>query len=176
MYAKLRTNKIAGLLIIGIRFLIGFAFIPSGLVKLIGERFTQLGPETPIGYFFDALYQSGLYWNFLGFCQLLTALLLFTQRFATLGALFFIGIIMNIFTITISLHFTGTWVITMLMLFAGIILIAWDWYKLKSILGLYPTEDEISRYSSPSTKWQITGLVVFIVAVGLLLLRRYYFY
>jgi len=102
--------------------------------------------------------------------------LLFTQRFATLGALFFIGIIMNIFTITISLHFTGTWVITMLMLFAGIILIAWDWYKLKPILGLYPTEDEISRYSSSSTKWQITGLVAFIVAVGLLLLRRYYFY
>lgn len=170
MYSRLKSNSLLNLMIIGIRFLVGFAFIPSGLKKLLGERFTAIGTDNPIGYFFEAMYRTGDYWVFLGFCQLLTAFLLFTQRFATLGAMMFFGITLNICVITISMHFTGTWVITSLMLFAGVILLAWDWDKLKPILEI---RTEIQKqYNSVSIYWQITGLILFIILItGSILLK-----
>ena len=164
MYSKLRNNRALNLMIIGIRFLVGFAFIPSGFKKLIGERFTSIGTDDPIGYFFEAMYRTGFYYEFLGFCQLLTAFLLFTQRFATLGALLFFGIILNICVLTNSMHFTGTWIITSLMLFAAVVLLAWDWNKLKPILGLKISETH--DYKEPNYKWQIAGLILFIILLA----------
>ena len=157
-------------MIIGIRFLVGFAFIPSGLKKLLGERFTNIGTENPIGYFFEAMYRTGFYYEFLGFCQLLAAFLLFSQRFATLGALIFFGIILNICVLTISMHFTGTWIITSLMLFAATVLLAWDWNKLKPILGIKISETH--DYKEPSLIWQITGLILFIILIAVSILLK----
>lgn len=116
------------------RILLAVAFIPSGWTKLGGNRFTYLSIETPIGYFFDALYQSGWYYNFLGFAQLFVAALLLVPRTATLGALLYFPVILNIFIITLSLHFTGTWMITGLMLLANLFLLCWDYDKWKGIL------------------------------------------
>ncbi|MCD9853108.1 DoxX family protein [Epilithonimonas sp. JDS] len=164
MYSKLRNNRTLNLLIIGIRFLVGFAFIPSGLKKVLGERFTSIGTDHPIGYFFEAMYRTGFYYEFLGFCQLLAAFLLFTQKFATLGALMFFGIILNICVLTISMHFTGTWIITSLMLFAGTVLLVWDWNKLKPILGLKISETH--DYKEPNYKWQIAGFILFIILLS----------
>lgn len=164
MYSKLRNNRTLNLLIIGIRFLVGFAFIPSGLKKVLGERFTRIGTDNPIGYFFEAMYRTGFYYEFLGFCQLLAAFLLFTQRFATLGAMMFFGIILNICVLTISMNFTGTWIITSLMLFAAVVLLAWDWNKLKPILGLKISETH--DYKEPNYKWQITGFILFIILLS----------
>ena len=55
----------------GTRILLFLAFLPSGLKKVLGERFTILSIETPVGFFFEGLYRTGFYWNFLGFMQLL---------------------------------------------------------------------------------------------------------
>lgn len=163
VYRKLRESKIAEVIIIGIRFLVGFAFIPSGLTKLLNRRFTPVNMDDPISFFFEGLYQATLYWNFLGFCQVFTAFLLFTQRFATLGAVLFCGIMFNIFIITVSMHFKLTWVITLLMLCAGILLLVWDWHKIKTLVGIYPSKYEIENYKSPSLAWQLIGLVLFII-------------
>lgn len=97
---RLRQNKWMNYYILFTRFLIGFAFIPSGLSKLVGDRFTTIPTTEPIGYFFEGFYQTGLYWNFLGLCQVTAAFLLITQRYATIGALLFLGIITNIVVIT----------------------------------------------------------------------------
>ncbi|WP_128124743.1 hypothetical protein [Chryseobacterium carnipullorum] len=59
-----------------------------------------------------------------------------TQRLALLGTLMFLAILSNIWIITISLSFTGTWVITSLMMIAVIILLIWDHHKLIPILRL----------------------------------------
>lgn len=116
------------------RVLLALGFTPSGLTKLLGNRFTILGVETPVGFFFEALYRSGFYWNFIGACQLLAALLLLIPRTATLGALVYFPLILNIFVITVSLHFTGTPVITGLMLLASTYLVCWDADKLKPLI------------------------------------------
>jgi len=106
-FNSLRVNPFNHWIIIHLRYLIGFAFLPSGLVKLLGERFTRISIDHSIGYFFEALYQSEFYWNFLGLIQVVAGTLLMTQRFATLGVLMFLAILSNIWIITISLSFKG---------------------------------------------------------------------
>jgi hypothetical protein len=62
------------------------------------------------------------------------AALLLIPRTATLGALLYFPVILNIFIITVSLRFTGTWAITGLMLLANLFLVCWDYDKWKGIL------------------------------------------
>ncbi|MEJ6792254.1 MAG: DoxX family membrane protein [Lacinutrix sp.] len=62
------------------RVLLAIAFIPSGFTKLLGNRFTLLPMDNTIGFFFEALFRTGFYWNFLGFMQHLVALLLIIPR------------------------------------------------------------------------------------------------
>lgn len=55
-------------------------------------------------------------------------------RTATIGALVYFPLILNIFVITVSLHFRGTPFITGLMLLASIYLLCWDYDKLKHLV------------------------------------------
>ena len=126
-YDYLRENRFNKWFIVHLRYLLGVAFIPSGYTKLIGNRFTQISTDHPIGYFFEGLYQSGFYYNFIGFAQLLAGFLIMTQRLATLGNLIYFSLIVNICIITISLSFKGTWIITSLMLLASTVLLIWDY-------------------------------------------------
>lgn len=133
LHLKIKTNKWLRRFTVLTRILLALGFTPSGLTKLLGNRFTLLGPDSPVGYFFDALYKSGFYWNFIGLGQLLAAVLLLIPRTATLGALIYFPIILNIFLITVSMHFTGTPFITGLMLLGSLYLLGWDYDKLKYI-------------------------------------------
>lgn len=116
------------------RILLAIGFFLPGLQKLIDIPFTQMSTTTDIGYFFDALYQSGFYYNFIGIAQMVAALLLLIPRTATLGAVIYFPIIVNIFVITVSVGFRGTWLITGLMTLASVYLLCWDYDKLKHIV------------------------------------------
>ena len=131
---EIRSKKLFVLFTWGTRILLALAFLPSGLKKLLGERFTILGLDSPVGFFFEALYRAGWYWNFLGFMQLLTALLLLIPRTSFLGAILYLPIIINIFIIVVAMHFTGTPYIAGLMLLANLYLLFWDYNKLKKIV------------------------------------------
>ena len=173
-YYSIRTNYPLALLVWLTRYLLAFAFIPSGMKKLLGERFTSIGIDNPIGFFFEALYRSGMYWNFLGWSQLITALLMMTQRFSTLGNLIYFFIISNICCITIAMQFTGTWVITSLMLFASICLLLWDANKFQFIFtpsGFLNNHNEV-KLPEASRLWQISGLLLFILSVAYPLIDR----
>lgn len=123
---RLHQLRAARLFTLGTRVLLAVGFLPSGVVKLMGERFTKLGIETPVGFFFEAFYRSGFYWNFIGAAQLLAALLLLVPRTRVLGAVVYFPIILNIFLITWSMHFQGTPVVTGLMLLGATWLLLWD--------------------------------------------------
>jgi uncharacterized membrane protein YphA (DoxX/SURF4 family) len=116
------------------RVLLALGFLPSGLTKVLGNRFTILGVDNPVGFFFEAMYRTGFYWRFLGLCQLAAAALLVIPRTATIGALVYFPLILNIFVITVSLHFTGTPFITGLMLLANLYLLCRDYDKLKPLI------------------------------------------
>lgn len=77
------------------RILLAGGFIPTGMVKLLGHRFTRISPEDPIGAFFEAMFLTGLYWRFLGLSQVLAGLLLLVPRWAHLGAAAFLPIMIN---------------------------------------------------------------------------------
>ena len=157
------------LFIIYLRYIIGFAFVFASIVKIQGLRFTtDSGAENPINtawHFFETMYQSGLYWKFLGLSQLLAGLILMTQKYAKLGALLFLPIIANVFIITISYDFRGTPVITGLMLLANFILIAWDWNTLKILVNKKPSFQSKLRLENDSL-WTILGILFFVLTIA----------
>lgn len=123
---RLHTLRPARLFTLATRVLLAIGFLPSGFVKLMGERFTRLGIDTPVGFVFEAFYRTGFYWNFLGAAQLLAAILLLIPRTRVIGAVVYFPIILNIFLLTLSMHFQGTPVVTGLMLLGATWLLLWD--------------------------------------------------
>lgn len=143
--AVIRRSTIFGIFTIVVRLVLAFAFIPSGLVKLMGHRFTTLGPDSPVGYFFDALYQTGLYYRFIGTAQLLAALLLLIPSTSLMGAFVYFVIVSNIFIITVSLPFSGTPVITCLMLLGTIWLMWWDYEKWRTLIPRFHLPERLTH-------------------------------
>lgn len=108
------------------RILLAMAFLPTGLVKATGQRFTLLPVEDPVGFFFEAMYRTGPYWYFIGLSQIAASVLLLVPSTATLGALLFLPIILSIVLITWGVGFTGTVWVTTAMLVAVVYLLCWD--------------------------------------------------
>lgn len=108
------------------RILLATAFLPTGLVKLTGQRFTILPLEHPIGFFFEAMYRTGPYWTFIGGMQVLAAVLLLVPATATLGALLFLPIGVSIVLITWGVGFGNTVWIAAGMLLSVTYLLCWD--------------------------------------------------
>jgi hypothetical protein len=155
------------LAVIYTRYLIGGAFVFASLIKIKGQRFTQIPDDGghSAGHFFEMMYQSGLYWQFLGWAQLVAGLLLLTQRFAMLGAVLFVGIIANIFVITLSYEFGYTPLITGLLLLATVLLLLWDWNRLRVLLNLPVAQEKTSAlYESPLWAW--VGALLFAFTAG----------
>ncbi|MFZ5972344.1 MAG: hypothetical protein ACOYXA_12200 [Bacteroidota bacterium] len=126
----LKKFLVVKLFAIYLRYLIGFAFVFASIIKIRGERFTSISPTEPVGYFFEAMYQSGFYWQFLGWAQLVSGALLMSQRFSTIGAMVFFPVILNVCLITHSVDFgSGTPTITTLMLLGTVFLLLWDYRK-----------------------------------------------
>lgn len=135
LHAWARAQPLLHRLSIGTRLLLAAGFIPTGTVKLLGRRFTLMPPETSVGLFFEAMYQGGIYWRFLGASQIVASVLLLIPATRVVGALAFFGIILNIFLITVGYHFVGTGVITGLMLLASVFLVAWDYPRVRALFG-----------------------------------------
>lgn len=129
----LKSFRLFRWFIVSLRIILGLAFIYPALPKVLNQSFTTISTDNPIGYFFDCLHRLPLYWEFLGWMQIICGLLLITQRFALIGAILFTGIMSNIFIITVSLQMRGTPYITFLMLMAGLLMLLWDYEKLKPL-------------------------------------------
>jgi len=174
---RLKSIFLAQIFIIYTRYLIGGAFVFACIIKIKGKRFTTYSHEdAPIGstmHFFEVLYQTGLYWQFIGWAQLLAGFLLMTQRYAKLGALVNFPILLNVFVITISMEFGGTPLITGLMLAANLMLLIWHWGALKSLINLpYTPEPKDQEENKPL--WAITGLLLFSFTAGYRLIIDFY--
>lgn len=166
---RLKSLFLVQIFIIYTRYLIGGAFVFACIIKIKGKRFTTFSQEdAPLGsamHFFEVLYQTGIYWQFLGWAQLIAGFLLMTQRYAKLGALVNFPILLNVFVITISMEFGGTPIITGLMLLANLLLIVWHWGELKSLLNL-PHQAESKDQEENKPMWAITGLLLFLFTAG----------
>ena len=135
LHARARAYPALQRLAVVSRILLAVGFIPPALVKIQGHRFTTAVDLTdPIGAFFEAMYQTGAYWRFIGWAQLLASVCLLVPRLTTLGAVLFFPILLNILVITIALRFTGTPLLVGMMLLANAYLLLWDYDRLKAMV------------------------------------------
>jgi hypothetical protein len=116
------------------RCLFALSFIPPSIPKILHRPFTILPDSNPVGHYFNALYQTGFYYEFIGWAQITAALPLLIPTTAHIGSLMFLPIILNIAVLTLSVGFKGTWLITLLMSFAAAWLVAWEYHRLKPLL------------------------------------------
>ena len=105
LYSQLKANLWLRYFAVFCRVMLALSFIPSGIVKIRGERFTALPSNHPLGHYFDALFITGYYYTFLGISQLLIALLLLIPRTAVLGALMYFPVILNICVLAYAVRF-----------------------------------------------------------------------
>lgn len=116
------------------RCLLAVGFIPPSIPKILHRPFTVLPDSNPVGHYFNALYQTGFYYEFIGWGQITAAVLLLIPRTAHFGVLMFLPIIANIAVLTSSVGFKGTWLITIMMCLAALWLTAWEYDRLKPIV------------------------------------------
>ncbi len=96
--------------------------------------------------------------------------MLLTQRFATLGAVAFLPVSLNIFLITVSMDFHYTWTVTSLMLAANLGLLLWDYAKISPLL--YPNRDGELRIRAQSDQlsmpgyWQGLGVLLLLTSLA----------
>jgi hypothetical protein len=150
------------------RVLLAIGFIPPSIPKILHRPFTILPDSHPVGHYFNALYQTGFYYEFIGWTQLIAALLLLFPRTAHIGALMFLPIIANIAVLTTSVGFVGTWLITILMCLAAAWLVAWEYDRLKTIVFYQRSE------RTRAVRFQFLGIPLFfaIGGVGMALLWK----
>ena len=140
LYDECKRNQWLRYFAVFCRVALALGFIPSGIVKVMGERFTGLPSNHPLGHYFDALYLTGFYYRFIGVGQLTAALLLLIPRTALLGAILYLPMIVNICVLAYATRFEGTRIAT-LMLLANLYLLGWDYARLKYILPLASSSD-----------------------------------
>ena len=136
IHASVIQNRLLQLFTAFTRTILAIGFVPPSIKKIMGEPFTSLPDTSPVGHYFNALYQTGFYYQFIGWAQLIAAILLLFPRTAHIGALMFFPIILNIAVLTTSVGFQGTWLITIFMSLAALYLVCWDFDRLKPILFL----------------------------------------
>jgi uncharacterized membrane protein YphA (DoxX/SURF4 family) len=141
VYYEAKGNKWFHYFAVFCRIMLALGFIPSGFVKVMGERFTALSANHPLGHYLEALYYTEYYYTFIGISQLVIALLLLIPRTALLGALMYFPIILNICILAYAVRFEGTR-ITTLMVLANLYLLCWDYDRIKYILPFKQVKED----------------------------------
>ena len=134
LHARIQRSRLLQRFTAFTRVLLAVGFVLPGMTKVLGRPFTQLPTSDPVGYFFDAFFQASEFYVFVGLAQVAAGLLLLWPRTATLGAVLYFPIILNIAVLTWAIGFTGTRWITALMALASLWLLAWDYDRLRAIL------------------------------------------
>lgn len=138
---SLRRSRWANLLVVNLRLALGFAFLPAGLKKVLGQRFTDAANTGAFHEFLHAFYATGAFYRFVGGVQLLVALLLMTQTYGTLGALLALPLFTAITMLCWSTGAVPTAVMTTLMLLGAAALCAWDYEAFRGVLR--PASDRL---------------------------------
>lgn len=171
IHAGLRKNIWLQYFSIFCRVALAAGFIPSGLVKIFDERFTSLSVNHPMGHYLEALYYTEYYYTSIGILQVTAAILLLIPRTATLGALIYFPIILNITILSLAVRFVGSHISSPLMVLANLFLILWDYHKIKYILPFNePPEHKVLRDKDERIKSFPVRFAIFSFAVLLVLM------
>lgn len=129
------------------RYLLGITMIPYALTKILKTQFALSGfaltqlqsletiPRTTLAWAF--LGQSPWFQVMLGFLELIPALLLLFRRTTFLGATIMLPLTLNVFLINHALNlWDGTKIIATVLLTLNILILSFEWAKIKSIFTI----------------------------------------
>jgi uncharacterized membrane protein YphA (DoxX/SURF4 family) len=156
----LRTKRWAHLCVINLRILIGFAFLPAALKKVLDQPFTDPANTGRFHDFLDAFRATGWFYQFVGIAQLVAAVLLCTQRFALVGAFVALPILTAITAFCWSTEVYPTATVATLMWLGTIGLVLWDVDRWRGVVT--PARDDVVALR----RWQLCGLAIFVLYVG----------
>lgn len=162
-----------------LRIFLGFALLPAGLKKVLGEPFTDPGNVGPFHEFLHAFHATGAFYPFIGATQVLVALLLMSQRFAFVGALVMLPIVTSILVFCWSTAVYPTATVVTLMWLGTVFLILWDIERWRPVFDAAPRTDPEGARSGPRVSagervctpiWERAGLAIFVVYLALVAL------
>lgn len=171
---NLRLRRAAHLAVVNLRILLGFAFLPAGIKKVLGQPFTDPANHGSFHDFLHAFRDTGGFYRFVGMVQLVAAVLLMTQWRATLGAVVALPIITAIVALCWSTGAVPTAVVATLMWLGTVALVLWDEPAWRAVLGV--GERESSGRTTPSSSapplsdlrlWGRCGAAIFVTYVAL---------
>ena len=164
------------------RVALAAGFLPSGAMKIMGERFTVLSNNHPMGNYLEALFHTGYYYTYIGIAQVTAAILLLIPRTAVLGTVLYFPIILNICILSLAVRFEGSLITSPLMVLANLFLLCWYYDRLKFILPFnQPAAAALSAQNSISNKFPTAffagaaatvALVVLAVTTGIKITPR----
>lgn len=173
IHATIRQNRWLWYFSIFCRVTLALGFIPSGLTKIMGERFASgLSVNHPMGQYLEALHHTGYYYTFIGVIQIIAAILLLIPRTVTLGALLYFPVILNICILSFAVRFDGSFVSAPLMVLANLYILIWNYDRLKFIFPFKTNHDHV-LYQQPqqyTNKFPILFFTGVIATVGLVIL------
>jgi len=159
----------AHIFVIVLRILIGFAFIPAGLKKILGQPFTDPAKTGDFHQFLHAFHDTGLFYRFVGATQLLAATLLMTQYYASLGAVIITPIVVAIFVLCWSTMVVPTASVVSLMLMGVSLLLLWDIGRWKGLLTSQRLEGIVpppSHIGIDLKLWSRCGWLILVLYFG----------
>lgn len=137
LYQEAVANKWLQYFTIFLRLALSFGFLAAGIVKIIGERFASgLSENHPMGQYLVALHNTGFYYTFIGWVQVLAAVLLLFKRTVLLGALIYLPVILNICILSYAVRFEGSILTSPLMVLGTLYLVCWNYDKVRHILPI----------------------------------------
>ncbi|HLM61518.1 MAG TPA: hypothetical protein VK308_12000 [Pyrinomonadaceae bacterium] len=135
LHSQAKQNSWLWLFSIFNRIALAAGFFPSGMVKIMDERFASgLHANHPMGHYLEALHLTGFYYTFIGVVQVTAAIMLLIPRTTTLGAFLYFPIILNITILTYATRFDGSLFTAPLMTLANLYVLGWNYEKWKYIL------------------------------------------
>ncbi|WP_340154076.1 DoxX family protein [uncultured Marivirga sp.] len=170
-YLNAKSNRWYWLFSVFCRVSLAYAFIVAGGIKIIGERFASgLSVLHPMGAYLEALHQTGYYYTFIGYAQIIAAVLLLIPRTVVLGAMLYFPIILNICMLSLAVRFEGSFVTSPLMVLANLFLLVWHYDKLKFLLPFknYLDVTTARKPKKYSNKFPIVFFLSVLVTVALI--------
>lgn len=167
---SLRQRRWANLFVVILRILLGYAFVPAGLKKLLDEPFTDPAKTGAFHEFLHAFYATGWFYQFVGAIQLTIGILLMTQVFATLGAAMALPVFAAITAFCWSTNAVFTAVMASLMLLGTAGLLAWDFEKWRGVLEVGPRELPGPEATMPPVDerlWGLCGAAILVLYFGI---------
>jgi uncharacterized membrane protein YphA (DoxX/SURF4 family) len=173
LHKNIRANKWMRYFTTFTRLALVAGFLPPGYVKIIGERFTDLHNNQPMGHYLEALHHTGYYYTFVGYAQILAALLLLLPRTVVLGTLLYLPIILNICILSLAVRFEGSLLTAPLMVIACIYLLCWNYDQIKYIFPFNqpPSPPLVSNKKFPI--WFFAGVFATFLIVGFTVTHMY---